>query len=76
LSNNSLLLYTHLFTFAIICQQHRRLLLCFRLETSPAINPSGTNFILVFHKVYTNINWQTVDIIVRAARTARSYCST
>jgi len=64
-----------MFTFAIICQQRRRLLLCFRLETSPVTNPSGTNYILLFHKVYTNINWQTVDIIVRAARTARPYSS-
>jgi len=42
-----------MFTFTIICQQRRGLLLCFRLETSPFINPSGTNSILLFHKVYT-----------------------
>jgi hypothetical protein len=77
LSTNSLPLYTQVYCYfhLWIVWQTAPLASSWLLITSPVINPSGTDFILLLQKVYTNINWQTVFIIVIGAWTLCSYCS-
>lgn len=77
LSNNSLPLCTQVYCYVhlSIAWQTAPLASSWLLIMSPVINPCGTNFILLLQKVYTNINWQTVFIIGKGARTLCSYCS-
>lgn len=66
LSNNSLSLYTQVYCYVhlAIAWQAAPLASSWLLITSSVTNPSGTNLILLLQQVYTNINWQTIVVIV------------